>query len=103
MRRKKVKIAIAYDFDGTLAPGYMQHHAFLPEIGQKPEKFWEKAKRWAKDQDGDEILAYMHLMLDEARHHELTRKAFRQRGKNLTLFPGVKEWFNRKNQYSSNL
>ena len=26
-------IAIAYDFDGTLSPGSMQEHSFIPEIG----------------------------------------------------------------------
>ena len=29
----KIPLAIAYDFDGTLAPGNMQEHSFIPELG----------------------------------------------------------------------
>ena len=34
-------MGIAYDFDGTLAPGNMQEHQFLPDIGMKPTQFLE--------------------------------------------------------------
>ena len=27
-----LKIAIAYDFDGTLSPGNMQEHSFIPKL-----------------------------------------------------------------------
>jgi len=33
MARKLQRIAIAYDFDGTLAPGNMQQHSFIPKLG----------------------------------------------------------------------
>jgi hypothetical protein len=36
-------MAIACDFDGTLAPGNMQEHQFLPDIGMTP------AARYALD------------------------------------------------------
>ncbi len=39
MAKKFTKIAIAYDFDGTLAPGNMQEHDFLPSLGIKPAQF----------------------------------------------------------------
>lgn len=101
MPRKHTKVAIAYDFDGTLAPGYMQHNSFIPELGVKSAIFWAKAKRKAKKNDMDEILAYMHLMLEEAHYKRLTvtKEAFIKHGKDIPLFEGVEEWFDRINQY----
>lgn len=32
MTRKRIPLAIAYDFDGTLAPGNMQEYDFVPAI-----------------------------------------------------------------------
>ena len=37
MSKKYIPMAIVYDFDGTLAPGNMQEHQFLPDIGMKPK------------------------------------------------------------------
>lgn len=102
MVARKIPIAIAYDFDGTLAPGYMQQHVFLPEVGSTPEEFWPKVKRQAKATDGDEILAYMHMMIREADHKDaqITKQAFIDRGRGLPLFPGVDSWFDRINKYA---
>jgi len=90
----------AYDFDGTLAPGNMQEHAFIPdELGMPHAAFWEETKRLAEAQRGDGILAYMHLMLAKAREKgvELSRESWRKRGASLRLFPGVEDWFARQN------
>jgi hypothetical protein len=89
----------AYDFDGTLAPGNMQEHAFIPdELGMSHEDFWAETKVIAEEQRGDPILAYMHLMLEKARAKgiELSRDAWTRRGANLPLFPGVEGWFERQ-------
>lgn len=90
----------AYDFDGTLAPGNMQEHAFIPdELGMEHAEFWAQATRLARAQRGDGILAYMHLMLAKAREKglELSLESWRRRGANLRLFPGVMDWFVRQN------
>jgi phosphoserine phosphatase len=90
----------AYDFDGTLAPGNMQEHAFIPdELGMDHADFWAEAKVLAVAQRGDSILAYMHLMLSKAREKglELSLDSWRRRGANLRLFPGVEDWFARQN------
>ena len=89
----------AYDFDGTLAPGNMQEHAFIPdELGMSHEDFWAETKALSQAQRGDPILAYMHLMLEKARAKgiELSRDAWARRGANLPLFPGVEGWFERQ-------
>jgi phosphoserine phosphatase len=90
----------AYDFDGTLAPGNMQEHAFIPdELGMDHADFWRETQALAKQQRGDAILAYMHLMLQKAREKglELSLQSWRDRGAQLRLFPGVEGWFERQN------
>jgi phosphoserine phosphatase len=99
-------VVFAYDFDGTLAPGNMQEHAFIPEeLGMSHEDFWAQTRVIAREQRGDPILAYMHLMLEKARakNIELSREAWRRRGANLPLFPGVDGWFERQTERAAAL
>lgn len=90
-------VAIAYDFDGTLAPGNMQEHVFLPKLGIDPADFWARSNALARSQQGDQILTYMHRMLEEARHADvpMRREDWVEQGRGITLFPGVAEWFPR--------
>ena len=39
MPQKHTPMAIAYDFDGTLAPGNAQEPQFIPDVGMKPKDF----------------------------------------------------------------
>ena len=90
----------AYDFDGTLAPGNMQEHAFIPgELNMGHADFWAEAAVLARRQRGDNVHAFMHLMLDKARTAgaDLSEARWRERGATLTLFPGVEGWFERQN------
>lgn len=96
-----IPYALIYDFDGTLAPGNMQEHHFLPQIGMTSEAFWDEVKRIAREQAADQILVYMNLMRKKA---ELADKPFRredflQHGRDLPLFPGVQDWFDRINAH----
>ncbi len=102
MAKKQHRIAIAYDFDGTLAPGNMQEHNFLPALGIKPKTFWTNAKKKAKEHDMDEILAYMQLTIDEAKTKNLPiRKSdFISYGKKIDFFEGVETYFERINAYA---
>jgi hypothetical protein len=59
MGRKRIRMAIAYDFDGTLSPGNMQEFNFIPALGLEPKAFWNQVKESAKKYDADEILSYM--------------------------------------------
>ena len=100
MRRKPI-IALIYDFDGTLSPGNMQEFGFIQAVGQTPEEFWTKSDNIARGQDASNILAYMKLMFDEAKKNNipLRRKEFKEFGKHIELYEGVRGWFRLINEY----
>ena len=97
-----IKAAIAYDFDGTLAPGNMQEHSFIPQLGIPKEEFWAEANQLARDNDMDEILAYMELMLKKSKEKgiPILRKEFENFGKDITFFRGIEDYFDRINDYA---
>jgi phosphoserine phosphatase len=99
------RTALIYDFDGTLAKGNLQEQSFIPDIGMLREEFWDEVKRRTKSHDADEILVYMHLMLDKAKEKtkEITAEALRQHGREAKLFPGLCDlsWFRRINQHAA--
>ncbi len=101
MPRKHIPMAIAYDFDGTLASGNMQEHQFLPDIGITADKFWAEVKNLTKVHQADEVLIYMNLMLRKASASgvPVRREDFKARGGTIELFRGVTEWFDRITEY----
>ncbi len=102
MYKNNIKMAIAYDFDGTLALGNMQEHSFIPALGVNSKKFWEDSKKIAQENDMDNVLAYMHLMLKKAKNKEIPvrEQDFIKHGKEIKLFNGVNTWFDRINDYA---
>ena len=91
-------IAIAYDFDGTLSPGSMQEHSFIPEIGEEKGAFWARVNGEAARLGADNILIYMHEMVKAAQREEkrFRREDIKRHGARITFFPGVAEgWFDR--------
>ncbi|MGL6196073.1 MAG: HAD family hydrolase [Thermoguttaceae bacterium] len=98
-------VAICYDFDGTLCPGNMQEYGFIQKTGKNISEFWKEARELSKQQDVDQILAYMNIMIRKADQSEMktTREAFRNWGKDVTFFPGVTEWFDRINKFGDSL
>ena len=102
MAKKLIPMAISYDFDGTLAPGNMQEYDFIPALNMRSKKFWDSVNDLAKTHEMDQILAYMHVMLEEARKaHIPVRKAdFKNFGAHIALFPGVIDWFKRIDTYA---
>ena len=100
-KKTKTKIAICYDFDGTLIRGNMQENSFLPEIGLSAEAFWSLVKSRARADDMDEVLAYMQLMIAKAGEASkpYDRQTLKDHGRELGLFPGVATWFKSINEY----
>lgn len=99
----KLTVALIYDFDGTLSPGNMQEYDFIPAVGKSNREFWSEANALAEEQDADMVLAYMARMIHEAQTKGLSlkREAFRESGRNVTLYEGVREWFARVNAYGA--
>ena len=96
-------IAIAYDFDGTLAPGNMQEYNFIPDLNMDKGAFWQEANEMAKRHDMDEVLAYMHLMLIKAKEQNLDIRegTFVKYGEKISFFEGVETYFDRINAYAA--
>ena len=101
MENPRFTIALIYDFDGTLAPGNMQEYDFIPAVGKSNKEFWSEANELAEQQDADGVLTYMARMIQSARSKGLSlrREAFRESGRKVQLYRGVKEWFERINRY----
>lgn len=101
------KTAIIYDFDGTLARGNLQECSFIPKMNMTREAFWEEVKQRTREENADEILVYMHLMLEKAREagEVVTKEMLREHGRRARLFPGLdgKRWFERINRFASQL
>lgn len=99
------KAAFVYDYDGTLAKGNIQESSFLPDLGIDKADFWKRVKDRTEAEDADEILVYMHLMLEEAKQqgHDITKQFLQDHGKTTELFPGLQEggWFQRMNKFAA--
>ena len=105
MRKNKPVLALMYDFDKTLCTTDMQEYTFIPNIGMTPSEFWSESNSLATGNKMDGILAYMRVMLERAHaaKKSICRDEFVKLGKNLELYPGVKEWFGRINQIGRDL
>ncbi len=100
-KEEKPVIAICYDFDKTLSPDDMQAQGFIQSIGYKVNEFWDKSNKLAYENSMDQNLAYMYLMIEEARGKVLfTKKTLFENGAKVKLFSGVEEWFERINNYA---
>lgn len=100
---RKPRMAICYDFDGTLSPRSMQEYDFIPRLKLTSKEFWTEVHRKAELSQADEILVYMCLMLQKAKSSEdvqITRDAFVNYGRTIEFFPGVEKWFKRIDRYA---
>ena len=101
MPRRRIPMAIVYDFDGTLAPGNVQERQFIPDIGMTADAFWEGVNRLSEANQADGILMYMYEMLKkaDAAGVPVRREDFRADSENIELFEGVHDWFDRITGY----
>lgn len=97
-------LAIAYDFDGTLSPGSMQEHSFIPEVGEDKAAFWARVNATAADLGADNILVYMHEMVKAAGRENVRfrREDIERHGREIGFFPGLAEgWFERMRRHGA--
>ena len=102
---KKPIVAFLYDFDKTLCTTDMQDYAFIPSLGYTPSEFWGIANSFGYKNRMDGLLAYMYTMIDECRKKDirLDRAYLSECGRAIRLFPGVREWFARINEFGHSL
>jgi 3-deoxy-D-manno-octulosonate 8-phosphate phosphatase KdsC-like HAD superfamily phosphatase len=102
MKQSMMKVAICYDFDGTLAPGNMQEYGFMKALGTTPKSFWNKSDALSVQQHADKNLCYMYTMLKEAEAKQVSfrKEDLEKYGKDIVLFKGVENWFSRINAFA---
>ena len=97
------KIAIAYDFDGTLAKGNIQENSYIPDqLNMSKKEFWAEVSNLAKTHKMDDILAYMYLLISKAKENNssYTKATLKKHGKNVKYFDGVESYFKLINNYA---
>lgn len=105
VERPPTRLAIVYDFDGTLSPQPMQEYTVLPELGIEGADFWRRVNDEARANGAEPMLVYMRLMLEEAatRKQALSKGRLRALGGRIPYFPGVRDWFAHINRIAAGL
>ena len=102
---KKMKVALVYDFDGTLCTQNMQDYALIPEFGMTAKIFWPKANKWGDENEAEQVMSSMYYFIKTSQETgiPITREMFYRCGKNIEYFEGVEAWFDRINHYGNML
>ena len=93
-------IACVWDFDRTLAPGYMQHPIF-EHYGVDEERFWQEtnqlgeiyAKRGVSISEDTIYLNHLLSYVRDGPLRGLNNQKLRELGAKLTFFPGLPDFF----------
>ena len=102
VKSDKPVLAICYDFDKTLSPDDMQAQGYIQSVGYDVADFWRESNELAEDNDMDTNLAYMYKMIEKAQGRlVVTREKLAEYGSKVSLFPGVRDWFERIRQYGA--
>ncbi len=94
------RIAILYDFDYTLAHGYMQQFGLMQDAGfDKVTDFFAECEKVSYEKDMDMCLSSMCgvVQMAERQGKPVTKDYLRQFGKDIVYYNGVLEWFDRIN------
>lgn len=95
----KVKIAICYDFDGTLSPRNMQEYGFMKSFNLNAQEFWSRVDNLVGPFSADRNLGWMKAMLDVAQANgtQLTKDNLHKFSEGVELYQGVTRWFDNVN------
>lgn len=101
MANTKPIIAMMYDFDKTLCDEDMQNYSFIPNLGMNPTEFWNEISEFSSRENMEGILSYLYMMVKKCKEKgiRLSKSYLRSLGKDVHLYPGVREWFGRINEY----
>ena len=90
-------VAVMYDFDRTLCTKDMQDYSFIPSLGMTESEFWQVTNEMWQREHMDSVLAYMYSMVKISKDKgiPLLREKLVDMGRNVELFKGVSDWFDR--------
>ena len=99
---RKPRMAICYDFDKTLSPDDMQAFTLIPSFDIDTKSFWNEVDILAKDNLMDTNLAWMYQLIHYSifKKKSIRKEYFREIGKDVPLYKGVEDWFDRMNTYA---
>ncbi len=99
------KIAIVYDFDGTLTPKTMQEYTIIPKLGIESKSFWGSITKESKSTGGELMMIYMRHLLDEAKKKniKISKDIFHKMSNDIIYYYGVEGWFTNINKYIKSL
>ena len=96
------RIALAFDFDATLAPS--SSDALLRRLGHDPARFRERCvEPLVRDAHFEVLLAEFHALLRDSAEHparRITRPLLAEVGRELEPFPGVEAMFGRVREWA---
>lgn len=92
---------MVYDFDGTLSPQPMQEYTVFPQLGIRPDKFWDDVKNENAKIKGEQIITYMMMMLRKTNQASLkiSKSDLGKMASEVRFFPGVERYFGRINKF----
>ena len=102
---KKVKVALVYDFDGTLSTTNMQDYGLIQLFKMRPKTFWKQANDWWHKNDADQITSSMYYFVKMSKQKKipLTKQVFAKCAKDIEYYAGVEKWFDRINRFGKRL
>lgn len=102
IKSRKPHMAICYDFDKTLSPNDMQTFTLIPSFEIDAESFWEESNKLAKENLMETNLAWMYQLLhySKFKRKSIRKEYFREIGKDVALYKGVEDWFDRMDKYA---
>ena len=86
-------IGIAYDYDQTLSPTYMQDEVVFPAFGINSSAFWKKCQQLVREEGWESELAYLKTLLDYLDIDRPTNEDLEKLGNNLKFYKGLPEMF----------
>ena len=100
------RIALLYDFDYTLAKGYMQQYGIMQDMGYDDVyKFFDANEKLAGDPEMDMCLSLMCGIIEHAKlqNKNVTKEYLQSFGRDVVYYDGVKEWFDKINAVGKEL
>lgn len=94
------RIAIMYDFDYTLAHGYMQQFGLMQDVGfDNIFDYFNACEKVSRDKNMDMCLSMMCGVIEVAENHNkiVTKDYLKKFGKDIEYYNGVLEWFDKIN------